>query len=189
MSIFTSFHFDGQNPDEEVLHVIHRHWFNIIVNFIPIFLMILILLASHLLLPVFFPVLKLGTSGQLFLFIESIFAMIIWVLLFLIWIDYYFDVWIITTKRVVDIEQKGLFSREVSEVRYDKIQDISTEVRGIIPTILDYGNVLIQTAAEKEKFVFMQVADPYQIKDILMHLQKEHEQDKNNELHELIHNE
>ena len=185
--MFNSFHFSGQNKDEEVLYVIHRHWFNIIINFIPIFFMTLLLLGSHLFLPTLLPEFTVGLAGQLFMFIESIFAMIIWVLLFLIWIDYYFDVWIITTKRVVDIEQKGLFSRKVSEARYDKIQDITTEVKGIIPTILNYGNVLIQTAAEKEKFVFTQIADPYGIKDMLMHLQKEHEQDQNEELHQIFH--
>lgn len=172
--MFNSFHFSGQSDDEDVLYVVHRHWFNILQNFLSIILMVPLLFISYIFLPLLFPDLNTGIPHQLFLFASSIFAMLIWVLFFLVWIDYYFDVWIITTKRIVDIEQKGLFSREVSEVRYAKIQDISTEVLGVLPTFLNYGNVLIQTAAEKEKFVFMQIPDPYRIKDIIMQLQKTH---------------
>jgi uncharacterized membrane protein YdbT with pleckstrin-like domain len=98
--------------------------------------------------------------------------MFIWITFFLIWIDYYFDVWIITDRRVVNIEQKGLFNRQVSELELLRIQDITTEVTGVIPTILNYGDVFIQTAGENPRFIFRQVSDPYGIKDTLMNLQK-----------------
>lgn len=174
MSILTPFHFDGQNADEEVLFVIHRHWLNILISFLPVILMTLFLFFGSAYLPAVFPGMNDGEIGKIFSLGKNVFAMIIWALVFLIWIDYYFDVWIITTKRIVDIQQKGLFSRRVSEARYNKIQDVSTEVSGILQTFLNYGNVLVQTAAEKEKFAFMQVPDPYGIKNILMKMQKEH---------------
>jgi uncharacterized membrane protein YdbT with pleckstrin-like domain len=103
---------------------------------------------------------------------RNLFGMFIWITFFLIWIDYYFDVWIITNKRVVNIEQKGLFNRQVSELELARIQDITTEVTGVIPTMLNYGEVFIQTAGENPRFIFHQVPDPYGIKDILMNQQK-----------------
>lgn len=175
MSIFTSFHFDGQTNDEEVLSVIHRHWLNILASFVPVIAMSFLLFFGSSYMPELFPSLRQGEGLKLFSLGKNVFAMIIWALTFLIWIDYYFDVWIITTKRIVDIEQKGLFSRKVSEAKYDKIQDVSTEVSGILQTFLNYGNVMIQTAAEKEKFAFTQVPNPYGIKDTIMKLQKSHE--------------
>ena len=135
--------------------------------------MVLLLFFSYFYLPFLFPVFQGDTYKNLFVFLENLFAMIVWILFFLVWIDYYFDVWIVTNRRVINVEQKGLFSREVSELEFEKIQDVTTEVLGIIPTFLNYGNVYIQTAGEKERFTFADVGDPYRIKDIIMNLQKE----------------
>ena len=113
--------------------------------------------------------------------------MLLWTLFFLTWIDYYFDVWIITTKRIINIEQRGLFSREISELNFDKIQDVSTEVLGILPTFLNYGDVQIQTAAEQEKFLFRKIPNPYEVKDLLMNLQKGQRYGEAKELQDIIH--
>ncbi|MDP1883898.1 MAG: PH domain-containing protein [Candidatus Moranbacteria bacterium] len=166
------YRFADKREDEEVITVIHRHWFNILQNLFLVFIMLLLLFGSYAVLPALFPILTATDYQRLLVFFESLFAMLIWILFFLIWVDYYFDVWIVTSKRIVNIAQRGLFSREVSEVELDKIQDISAEVLGIIPTFLNYGDVLIQTAAEKEKFVFRKIADPYTTKDLIMGLEK-----------------
>ncbi|MFA7208700.1 MAG: PH domain-containing protein [Parcubacteria group bacterium] len=166
------YHFADKREDEEIITVIHRHWFNILQNLFLIFTMLLLLFGSYAVLPALFPILADSDYQLLLVFSESLFAMLIWVLFFLVWIDYYFDVWIITSKRIVNITQRGLFSREVSEVELDKIQDVSAEVLGIIPTFLNYGDVQIQTAAEQEKFLFEKVADPYALKNIIMNLEK-----------------
>lgn len=112
--------------------------------------------------------------------------MLIWIISFLIWIDYYLDVWIITDKRIVNIEQKGLFSRFISELELEKIQDISTDVRGVIPTFLNYGDLQVQTAAEKEKFLFHNIPDPYSVKDMIMKLQKKQEFKEEHQFSELL---
>lgn len=87
------------------------------------------------------------------------------------------------------MEQNGLFSREVSELELEKIQDVTTEVLGIIPTFLDYGHVYIQTAGEKERFIFASVPAPYRIKDTIMNLQKQEEKEERRDLGKLLHEE
>lgn len=86
----------------------------------------------------------------------------------MVWIDYFFDVWIITNERIINIEQKGLFVRTVSELKFSRIQDVTSEVSGMIPTILNFGDVKIQTASEEDMFLFRHVPDPYHIKDVIM---------------------
>ncbi|MBP6975746.1 MAG: PH domain-containing protein, partial [Candidatus Moranbacteria bacterium] len=108
----------------------------------------------------------------LLLFLLNTFLLFIWLYVFLIWVDYYFDVWIITNERIVNIEQKGLFNREVSELQFSRIQDVTSVVDGFIPTILNFGDVYVQTAAEEERFVFRQIPDPYTIKDMVMQLSR-----------------
>ena len=93
----------------------------------------------------------------------SLFYLYIWLFAFASYVDYYLDVWIVTNQRIIDIEQKGLFSRVVAEQKIDRIQDVTSEIKGFFSTMLDYGNVYVQTAGEKERFVFKQVPAPYQV--------------------------
>jgi len=112
--------------------------------------------------------------------------MVLWMVSFVIWIDYYFDVWIVTDKRIVNIEQKALFSRVVSELELEKIQDITSDVKGVIPTFLNYGDLYVQTAAEMERFVFHNIPDPYAVKDMVMNLHKKKEALEDNQFSDLI---
>lgn len=186
MESYKKFHFAGQKNGEEIVLVVHRHWFNILEQMFLVFLMIVALFASVIYFPLLFSTLKNSVWHSFFAFLENIFAMVTWIIFFLIWIDYYFDVWIITDLRIVNIEQKGLFNRSVSELELSRIQDITTEVVGIIPTFLNYGDVFVQTAAETERFLFRQVPDPYRIKDQIMVLQKKRNTQKTEEFRKII---
>lgn len=186
MEKFNQFHFKGQKSGEEILMVIHRHWFNILSKFFMIFAMLLVLLGSVFFTPFLFPIVTTNTGASLLSFLQNLFFLIIWLLFFIIWIDYYFDVWIVTNERIVDIEQKALFSRNVSELQLENIQDVTVEVLGVIPTFLNYGNLYIQTAAEKERFVFYRVPNPYAIKDLVMNLQKNYEKKEASDLGAVI---
>ncbi|MDD2766884.1 MAG: PH domain-containing protein [Candidatus Moranbacteria bacterium] len=165
---FHRFHFTGQRDGEEVVEIIHRHWFDILSRFIFILFFSSLLLSGFIFLFFLFPDFLNISQKQLFLFLENTFFLFIWLFGFLTWIDYYFDTWIITNERIVNIEQRGLFDRHISELNFRNIQDVTTSVDGILPTILNFGDVSIQTAAEQERFMFRMVPDPYKIKDIIM---------------------
>jgi len=186
MKDYHKYHFQGQKNGEEILLVVRRHWFNILVQMFMVLFMLFIFAVSIVYLPLLFPLLLGPSLKSIFYFTENLFAMLIWITFFLIWIDYYFDVWIVTNLRIVNIEQKGLFNRLVSEMDFSRIQDITTEVIGVIPTFLNYGDVFIQTAAETERFMFRQVPDPYGIKDLLMQLQKKRAHQKTEEFRKIM---
>lgn len=99
----------------------------------------------------------------LFVLAASIYYLYVWIFMFRAWLDYYLDVWFVTTQRIVSIEQKGLFNRMVAEQKLFRIQDVHAEVKGIIPTFLDYGDVIIQTAGTEVVFIFREVPHPHQV--------------------------
>ncbi len=169
------YHFSNLAANERILHIFHRHWFDILKQYFPVILLLLIMLVGVILNPYIFSDFNSSYSEIIFYFFQSLLLLIIWVYSFVIWFDYYLDVWIITNKRVINVEQKGLFSRHVSELGFLQIQDISTNVSGFIPTILNYGHVHVQTAAEQSKFVFRSVPNPYNIKAILIELQSKNQ--------------
>jgi uncharacterized membrane protein YdbT with pleckstrin-like domain len=85
-------------------------------------------------------------------------------------LDYYLDVWIVTNYRVIGVEQRGLFNRVVAEYKLFRIQDVLAEQKGFFSTVVDYGNVHIQTAGEQEVIQFKQIPNPNYIARELIRL-------------------
>lgn len=170
MSNYAECHFRGQRPEETIIRVIHRHWFNIFIQFAGILAAFLLLVFGMALYQTFASNGSIAIDSRLAYFLGNTVFLFIWFSGFFIWIDYWFDMWIITDQRIVNIEQRGLFVREISELHLDRVQDVTAEVSGLIPSILNYGDVVVQTAGEQDYFRFRQVPDPNGIKDAIMKL-------------------
>jgi uncharacterized membrane protein YdbT with pleckstrin-like domain len=125
---------------------------------------------------------------NLFLLAESLGTLFVWNTFFILWLDYYLDVWIVTNERIINIEQHGFFSRKVSELKLTKIQDVTSEIIGVIPSLLNYGNIYVQTAGEKERFTFHQIPDPNYVKNRIVQLQEKERLAEEKEFGEIIHN-
>lgn len=150
--------------DETILMVFRRHW---IVYFLSAFGSVL---GFVILVPLIIIVGETLTEyvvgvRRIVVFLIAALVLLEWSILFVKWVNYALDAWVITQTRVFDIEQYVLFSRDVSEFRLDRIQDITVEVKGIIPTLLNYGDIHVQTAGKSRDFVFKQVPRPYEIRN------------------------
>lgn len=163
-----TYRFPGQHPHEVVLEIVHRHWFNVLFHFLIVVILAALLLGSYVILPVFFPQLLAPHYAAFFLFVQNTFFIFLWLFGFLVWIDYYFDIWILTNERIVNIEQKGLFIRTTSEMRFSRVQDVSCIVNGILPTVLNFGDLHVHTASDDDLIIFRQVPDPYRLKAEVM---------------------
>ncbi|MBP9727951.1 MAG: PH domain-containing protein [Candidatus Moranbacteria bacterium] len=177
MKNFSRHHFQGQHENEQVLRVIHRHWFGICLHLTLVLVFAFIIITSLSVLPALFPDIVTTHSSKLFLFTQNTLFLFLWLYGFLVWIDYYFDVWIVTNERIVNIEQKGLFNRHISELRFSRVQDVTSSVDGLVPTMLNFGDVYVQTASEEDHFVFRQVGDPFAVKDEVMRLARQASRD------------
>src|SRR3989344_2526123 len=92
----------------------------------------------------------------------------LWVLLFVNWTTYFLDVWIVTDRRIVDIDQKTLFRRGMITARIEKIQDITVQVEGILQTVFGYGKLIIYTAGDNPDFIIENAAHPYDAKEKIL---------------------
>jgi len=159
-------------PNEEVVFAVRKHWFVLIGETAFLIFMIAVPFAAHGIfaktgLSVVFAEM-FGNTNALSLVFTSLWFLLVWVIFFVVWTDYYLDILILTNTRIIDIEQKGLFSREVSTFRLDRIQDISVDVHGIIPTLLNFGDVHIQTAGEGREFIAKGVPKPNKVRDDIL---------------------
>ena len=70
---------------------------------------------------------------------------------------------LVTNERIINMDQRGIFDRLISETEIGKIQDVSNYTEGPIKTMLNCGNVAIQTAGAESKILIKNVADPYEV--------------------------
>ena len=63
------------------------------------------------------------------------------------------NVFVITTHRLIDIDQRGFFDQVVSEIPYDQVEDVSGRVKGFWGTIFRYGIINIQTGTGKVQII------------------------------------
>lgn len=153
--------------NERVLLVLRRHWLVLLREFAAVLFMILLGIMIFSTKDIWHGAVDALIFDRIVFFLLSLYALLILVLVFAIWINYRLDVWIITTKRVIDVEQRGLFNREVSEFLVANIQDITTEVPTMIMTLFDFGNMTIQTAGHKN-FVVREIPHLEKAKRIIL---------------------
>lgn len=59
---------------------------------------------------------------------------------------WYHNVFVITTDRILDFDQRGFFERVVSQSSFEKIQDVSFHIHGAWQTMFRCGDINIKTA-------------------------------------------
>ena len=162
--------------DEKVITVIRKHWWVIflhvfsitVIIWFPLFGFFVITRVDLPLMAIDIPAVLSGYQVHLF-FLYTVWIFINWIILFNLWTDYYLDLWVVTTKRVIAIDQRGLFSRFVGSFRLDRLQDINIEINGIIPTFLNFGTIEAQTAGDSnQEFRTHNMPDPRGLKALIV---------------------
>lgn len=163
----TEYTFEGKKEAETVIMFLHRHWFTLANKVV---LMTVLFLLPILLFVLFGQILLSNNLIPLFTFFWAAYIMGLWFFLFFSLTMYTLDYWIVTNERIVDSKQMGFFNRRISELSIHMIQDISAKLVGFIPTLMNFGAVEIQTAAEQRNFLFDQVPAPQIVKDKIMEI-------------------
>ena len=155
--------FRGQRADETVTLVTKQH----IWLLMPIVLVWLIIVAV--------------VGATLLIFGASRVTSILLVVLTVIGLAYSFYFWftwnnsdyIVTSQRVIKIDQGSLFNRMISEAEIHRIQEISTEIKGPVRTLLNFGVVRIKTASDDSKLDLDDVTNPYDVQQAIVQIQKQ----------------
>lgn len=167
-------YFETQGADEKVLIVARRHWTvytsALSIAFVIYVLEVIVFLSiEHI---GFFEKNQWAKAVSVVLF--SVFLLFATLFIFINWLVNYLNVQIVTDSHIVDIDQSGLFSRKISELSLDEIQDISATKKGVIQSSLDYGDICIQTAGEKPNFNFEKVPEPHELARKIMEIKDQH---------------
>lgn len=150
------------DKEDSLVFEIRKHWLVVVSQLVVLLFFALLPLVLFYL---YFDISKIinffeGNLSSFLIFIYTAWLLFLWVVAFIFWTDYYLDVWIITKKKILDVDQKGLFRREVSFLHLEKIQDITYKIEGFIPTLLNYGDISVKTAGNIGGFEIKRVPNP-----------------------------
>ena len=159
----STYDFRGRRSNETVIMVARFHaWLLMPVVYAWIILFIVLGLALK----------YFGASGVTSIAIAAV-ALIGGRYSFYHWFIWNNGTYIVTNQRVIRIEQLSLFNREISEAELDRIQEISTEIKGPIHTLFNFGTVKIQTASSTGKVDLVDVTNPYDIQQEIVRVQRQ----------------
>jgi uncharacterized membrane protein YdbT with pleckstrin-like domain len=165
-------------PGETITKSVRRHWFVLAAQ--------LVVFLALALFPLFIPTLfssatsairsgaaqqvsgLMSFSNPLLRFALGIWWLFIWMGAFTVITLYFLSVWVITNTRIVNISQRGLFSRKVSSTLLARVQDVTTDVDGLFSTLFGYGTLTVQTAGTEEELTMEYITGPEHLRDFIM---------------------
>ena len=149
---------------ESTAMYIQHSWFVLLQRMVPPILALLIVLPLTVYIPSTSILARSLVAPWWWFFGLLIVGLLIFILIVYInWVD---DVYILTNRRIIDIERKLMFLYEDRmDVDYKNIRDIRVTLPNIVMTLLDIGNVYIETPGSSPNIVFTMVQHPLSIQD------------------------
>src|SRR3989344_4743806 len=165
-----NFKFESQEKHEQVYFLLRRHpitnlgWIlaGIFFTFLPVF-------GIKFLLGLYDDPFKIVPS-QLQLILLIIWYMLTLLFTFESFIIWYFNVYIITDKRVIDVDFTGFWGKRISEAPLNNVEDATYGTNNLWHILFDFGDISMQTAAEKPEFEFKSLPRPALVHDKLTEL-------------------
>lgn len=139
--------------DEKIVKISHKHWFVLLSRGLSIAFITLAPLVGWI---------ATGTLAETydetiyntfssytthFIYFYSMWLLLNWMTFAHMWTTHHLDIWVVTTRRIIVIDQVSLFRRHIGSFRLERLQDVNIEINGIIATFLGYGTIEAETAS------------------------------------------
>jgi uncharacterized membrane protein YdbT with pleckstrin-like domain len=169
------FRFIDQEEDENIELLLREHW----ITNVPW----IVIVTLGLLFPVFLIQIDQALGLEMLVQVPGniLFGLlVVWYLLMLGYVvenflNWYFNIYIVTNRHIVDINFVSLLSRDMVSARLDDVQNVSSKIQGIFESTFNYGDVLVETAGESKNQTFTNVSHPDAVADRIQDLQENQE--------------
>jgi len=159
-------------PGEHVVKELRKHWFLFLGEILPYAIFAILPFAIPKLLVLASPVAQyaayfdyhtvLGRAGL------GVWLLVTWTMAWGSFTRYFLNAWVLTNKRIATIKQRRFFYREVSSLLLPRVQDVTTNVSGIVQSMLGIGDIKVQSAGADIQFTMRGIPRPEQMRDIIL---------------------
>lgn len=152
--------FETQGVNEQVILILRAHPITQLQWVINTFIIIILLVVLNYIFPSFFSlrqIIYINIFGVAFILSYIWFNFLSW----------FFNVGIITSERIIDVDFHNVIYKEVTATKLDKVEDVTSKTGGYFQSFFDYGNVFIQTAGTEANIEFMNVPKPSDVSRVI----------------------
>lgn len=158
--------FDRKDHDEEVIMITRKHWTAFVAHiftalFLPLIPIGLLLLSSNN-----------DAYGKSTIYLGLFVASLVISINILVTalIQWYYNVSIITDKRIVSLKVVTIFHHSYTEILWRKIQDVGHDTVGPFSYLFDVGSLYIDTAGEGIDLTLTFIPKPRDVQDVINNL-------------------
>lgn len=161
-------HFPGQKEDEKIEFLVRKHWIIYVKLTIFFVTMVGIPVGAYAL---FSQTMDFSTfTKQLSTLLFLIYLNSLLLITYIRWFEDESDILIVTNERILNIQQISFLHRTVSETELSQIQDVKHVSKGVLPTLLEFGSLEVQTAGESLLIRIEEVVKPSEMSRCIMDL-------------------
>ncbi len=161
--------FIHQEEDEHILLFVRRHFatnipwiiFSIVALFVP---------AVFLAIWQYQTILRFSISPAFIFILLSFYYLIIFGFAFYNYLEWFYNIGIVTQKRIMDIDFIHLSYINIAITQLPEVEDVIHKQKGFFSSFFDYGDVIAHTVAGKEDFVFEHIPNPARVVDSISKL-------------------
>ena len=154
---------------EHLVLMFRKHWIVLLSRTLGIILATMLPLALYGYLAYAGVIHPANYATHVFFFAGIWWLLIMWWAFAIVFTDYFLDMWIITNRRIMRIEQLGFFDRNVSAWGIERIEEATVHTKNIFGTLLGYGSLEIKTAGSPSAYAKADwIPDPEGVREIIM---------------------
>jgi len=88
-------------------------------------------------------------------------------------LNWFFNIGIVTNKRIFDIDFHSLIQKEVTATEINDVQEVTSKTTGFFSSFFNFGNIFVQTAGKEVNIEFLQIPQPIRAAKIINELREE----------------
>jgi uncharacterized membrane protein YdbT with pleckstrin-like domain len=138
---------------ERVICEIKRHPVGLWGLYASSLALIILMALGVALVPNFFPDASQSAKAAL-AFGALIMAVLVLLYAYVARVVYLGNRWIVTSDSLTQITQVGLFRKMSSQLSLANLEDVSVDQNGLLPSMIGFGTLKVETAGERSKFMF-----------------------------------
>jgi len=144
--------------NEKIVRVVYHHPEIIIPNLV---------ICALILLTDFFLMYFLFLQGVPGIIIFSVIILVVCFYLFRLVFLYKTNKFILTSKRLLDLEQTGFFELRINSIPYKKISSVEVIMKGLCSSLFKYGNLKIKFGKPRQVIELYKISHPVLVQSLL----------------------
>lgn len=102
--------------------------------------------------------------------------------------DWYYRVWLITDRAIIDVRSPGLFDVSTTRIEYHMVEGVSYTVSGFFRTVFNYGDIILEKVGSGTSMTLEGASNPRRIERFILKYQEGYMEHHNYNSHETLKN-